>query len=451
MKRILTFCVFLILIEKAFPQISEPVFVLLSGSGETIYSPANGFDYSHHTNYSMHLKSITAKWDLRLLMGEPVINGVFKWTAGEGTPADYLDYRDYVLLECTPAKSTGYLVYIKITPTVPGSGEGYGFNTAGSPSWKSVFCTRDGKEMTTKVPGFNAEKAREIWKNGFYITGLVLARHGGKDGFLNSSNETQLAETKKQDELIRKSKEKYDALKNPFSLRVRNNDTVYNNTIKPVQSLNPYFANAAVYLSIVNDEFTASATSVTTDMYLSPGWNKLIYVFVGKGIDIKDSLRIFYSKNEPYLLKDDFNDGLIDKKWTVNNDPEKLNSVKEENGALLLNYKGLINGPVLKVDPHRKLIIEVRSLSRGYTCYYADNVLININNKYGFRCRQNCNMQENARIVCDLINGSVECFVNGELIETYQKIDFKADEGIRVNMSCRYREKWEIDEMLIYQ
>lgn len=43
-------------------------------------------------------------------MGEPVVNGAFKWTAGADTPVDYLDYRDYVLLECTPKKSDGYLV-----------------------------------------------------------------------------------------------------------------------------------------------------------------------------------------------------------------------------------------------------------------------------------------------------------------------------------------------------
>lgn len=222
MIRLLTFFTACFLSVAAIGQTSAPVFVLSSGSGETTYSPVNGFDYSHHSNYTMHFQSITVKWDLRLLMGEPVVNGVFNWVAGEGTPVDYLDYRDYILLECTPKKSAGYLVYIKIMPTVPRSGEGYGLNTPGSPSWKSVFCTRDGKEMTTKVPGFNAEKAREIWKNGFYVTGVVLARQGGNDGYLNSSNETQLLETKKQEELTRRYREKFSALTNPFTLSVRN-------------------------------------------------------------------------------------------------------------------------------------------------------------------------------------------------------------------------------------
>lgn len=186
-------------------------------------------------------------------------------------------------------------------------------------------------------------------------------------------------------------------------------------------------------------------------MFISPGWNKLIYSFIGKGIDCKDSLKIFYSKKKRFLLRDDFNDGIIDKKWIVDNESEKIDYVNEENGALFIKGKGVINGPVLKVDPRRKLIIEVKSLNRGHTCYYADNVLVRINNHYGFRCRQNCNMEENAKVVCDLINGTVECFVNGELTESYQKIDFKAEEGIQVGLSCRYAEQWEVDEIIVYQ
>lgn len=305
--------------------------------------------------------------------------------------------------------------------------------------------------MTTKVPGFNAEKAREIWKNGFYVTGVVLARQGGNDGYLNASAGTQLPEVKKQEELTKKNKEKYSALTNPYTLSVKDGDTVYSNLIRPVKYLNPYFADAAVYLSIENDEFTASSTSVNSDMFLSPGWNKLVYTLIGKGIDVKDSLSIFYSKEGLFLFKDDFNDGIINRSWIVDNENERIAFVKEENGALFLKGIGVVNGPVLKVDTRRKLIIEVKSLSRGHTCYYADNVLVRVNNRFGFRCREDCNMQENARVVCDLITGSVECFVNGELIETYQKVDFRAEEGIQVGLSCRYPERWEIDEITVYQ
>ncbi len=453
MKRILTLLLLCLLFAGVKAQTSEPVLVLASGEGETKYAPINGFEYSHHTNYSMQLKSITVKWDLRLLLGEPVVNGVFKWTAGKDTPVDYLDYRDYVLLECVPKKSAGYLVYIKIAPTVPKSGEGYGYNTPGSPSWKSVFCTRDGKDMTTKIPDFTAEKAKEIWKSGFYITGVVLARQGGKDGYLNSPDDLQAKDTKKPEEFTRKNREKYEALLNPFNLSVKDNDTVYNNVIRPVKYLNPYFSSALVYLRIENNEFVSESRSIQTDMYLSPGWNKFIYSIIGKGIGVTDSLEIFYSKGGRYLMEDDFNDGILDGKWVVNNGSGNFYQLKEENGALFLHGNGIINGPLLKVNPHRKLIIEVRSLSRGQTCYEANNVYVNINNRWGFLCRENCGVLENAKVVCDLVNGTVECFVNGEMIENYEnrKIDFRAEEGIQVGLSCRYSERWEIDEIKVYQ
>ncbi len=124
-------------------------------------------------------------------MGEPVIDGVFKWEAGARAPSDYLDYRDCVLLECSPKKRVGYMVYIKITPTVPKSGEGYGYNTPGSPSWQDVFCARNGEPMNTKVPSFNGKTAKDIWKNGFYVTGVVLIRQGGNDGFLEADASKQ--------------------------------------------------------------------------------------------------------------------------------------------------------------------------------------------------------------------------------------------------------------------
>jgi hypothetical protein len=116
-----------------------------------------------------------------------------------------------------------------------------------------------------------------------------------------------------------------------------------------------------------------------------------------------------------------------------------------------LNKNYAINGPLLKVDPNRNLIIEIRSLVGGNPCYYANDFSVLINNRYGFYCRQNCNFEENAKVVCDLITGTVECYANGVLIETYQKIDFRAEEGIQVGLSCRYSEKWEVDEIIIYQ
>lgn len=63
----------------AYTQAVQAPLVVLSGSGETTYAPINGSDFSHHINYTMNIRSITDKWNLTTLMGEPVIDGVFKW------------------------------------------------------------------------------------------------------------------------------------------------------------------------------------------------------------------------------------------------------------------------------------------------------------------------------------------------------------------------------------
>lgn len=282
----------------ALPQATRYTLVQPAAAGEITYAPSGGFAYSHHTSYSMNIRSITAKWDLRILMGEPVVDGVFKWTAGNGTPADYLDYRDGVLLECTPKKSVGYLVYIKLTPTVPKSGEGYGFNTPGSPAWGSLFCTRDGQPMDTKVPGFGINAAKEIWKNGFYVSGVVLYREGGKDGYNQAMVDASRAEYDKAKALRDQQSEKVKALQEPFTTTFRSGDTVYTNTIVPLASIHPYFSNRMVILSIENPEFTASTRSTTAALNLREGWNTFTYYIRGQGFTLRDSMRVFYQKPE---------------------------------------------------------------------------------------------------------------------------------------------------------
>ncbi len=455
MKRILLILIFWVSVPQVFSQTNASKLVMLSGSGETTYAPSGGFSYSHHTNYSMNIRSITVKWDLRLLLGEPVVDGVFQWTAGDNTPVDYLDYRDCVLLECSPQKSFGYLVYIKIAPTVPKSGEGYGFNTPGSPAWSKVFCTRTGEDMTTRVPGFNAKTAKEIWKNGFYVTGVVLVRQGGNDGYLQSDNGAQQEEAKKLQALQQDSFDKYEALKNPFSLSVKNNDTVYTNKIKPIKYIHPYFSNGIFAMIIRNDEFSQSSRSPDAEVNLSPGWNVLSYLIRKTGASFLDSLRIFYSeKGDGSLLKDDFNDGVLDSRWIVEGETGDWVTAREESGILLIRQGGertgiRINSNKLAVNPNQKLIIEVTSRRSVNIDYYPADILINRN--YSLRCRKYCEGPEHARIICDLKNGTAECSVNGEIIRTYERIHFKPEEGIEIGFYCAYWQQWEIDDISVYQ
>jgi len=62
----------------AFTQAVKAPLVVLSQSGETTYIPANGFDYSHYTNYTLNITDITTKWILNTLMDEPIVDTVFK-------------------------------------------------------------------------------------------------------------------------------------------------------------------------------------------------------------------------------------------------------------------------------------------------------------------------------------------------------------------------------------
>ena len=461
MKRIFTLCVACFLWLGVVAQTPHPVLVQLSGSGEITYAPADGFLYSHHTNYAVNFKSITVKWELSIMKGEPVVNGVYKWEAGPETRLDYLDKRDVVLLECTPKGDTSKVLYIKITPSAPKSGEGFGENSPSSPSWSDVFCTKDGNAITTKIPNFTAEKAKEIWRNGFYVNGVVLARSGGNDGYFGSvkvvvPSQEQLDEIQRQEDLILQNKEKYVALTNAYTLSVQNNDTVFSKSIRPVTFINPYFDSATVMVSIRNEKYNASTSSINTDVFLTPGENILAFSLLGKDINVTDTMRIFYIQQETFFIKDDFSDGVLDKKWEIINEAENAAHVNEENGVLSINYQRLqpriiINGPMMTLDPSKKLIIEVKSLVGSTPCNIPNNVYVLINTQYAVYCRKDCNIDEQATLVCDLQKNTVELYINDELRELYENIDFNRGRGVQVGLSSRYSERWDIDEVAIYQ
>jgi uncharacterized protein (TIGR02145 family) len=307
MKRIYLSIILICIALSTYSQATYYPLVKTSGAGETSIS---NFNYSHHTNYTMRITKLTAKWKLTTLFGEPVIDGIFKWVAGSNTPANYLDYRDCILLECSPVKSTGYSVYIKLTPTVPKSGEAYGYNTPGSPSWANVFCTRKGQDMTREIPGFTANTAKAIWKNGFRVTGIVLTRIGGSDGYLqagknNNSDNTATQNDPKQKEAIeqqkqlsQQDKDKYNALKSPYTLNVNNRDTVSEASLQALKAINPYFQNGMLIVSSVNNGKVISKTNtVNANVQLAEGWNMLRIAIKGDNYYLNDSVRVYYKKD----------------------------------------------------------------------------------------------------------------------------------------------------------
>lgn len=320
MKKIILLAAICIITVKVFSQ----------GSGEITVYP-NHF-YHGHQNYG-EIKNLTIKWNFRTLFGEPVIDGVFKWEAGSNTPSDFLDYRDYVLLKCAPVKmsvANGHILsfYIAVTPTVPRAGEGYGFNTPGSPSWNDVFIhslweKRQGENkyrldinyLPYKTVG---DYAKAIWKGGFKVIDAELVRAGGLDADKttksNSSSDNDVRNAPentttqndlkqreaidRQKQLTQQAKDKYKALKKPYILNIINRDTVSEASLQLLKAINPYFQNGILALSSVsNGKVISKANTVNVNLQLAEGWNTLRIALKGENYNLKDSLRVYYKKD----------------------------------------------------------------------------------------------------------------------------------------------------------
>ncbi|MEI8273940.1 MAG: fibrobacter succinogenes major paralogous domain-containing protein, partial [Paludibacter sp.] len=248
--------------------------------------------------------------------------------AGSNAPANFLDYKDYVLLECTPLKLNNALpftFYIAISPTVPRAGEGYGFNTPGSPSWNDVFINplwkqRLGEEkyrldirgVSYKTAG---SYAKAIWKGGFKVINAKLIRAGGldadrkknnssNDDFWNTPENTTTQNDLKQKEgserikqLSEEGKDKYKALKNSYTLNVNNRDTVSEASIQVIKSLNSYFENGTITLkSVSKGTINTTANDINTNLQLTEGWNTLRIALKGDNYNLRDSVKVYYKK-----------------------------------------------------------------------------------------------------------------------------------------------------------
>lgn len=138
-----------------------------------------GQDSGEKTKYNINFKgciltSLTVKWNISSLMGEPVVNGSFKWQAGSGTDKDCLNYKDFIILKCQSNSNTNSYAWVKISPTVPNAGAGFGFNTSGSPSWDNMFCSYNGIGQVSEC--WSAIDAKKFWKSGFSVVDFKILR-----------------------------------------------------------------------------------------------------------------------------------------------------------------------------------------------------------------------------------------------------------------------------------
>lgn len=136
--------------------LAVPAMAAGPGRGEISKRPGNGIEY------------LGVRYNLSQLMGEAVVNGVFEWRAEPGYQTE-LPSSAMVWLTVTNRMGSGY---IRIAPTIPDSGEGFGMNSPGSPAWDRLIAqefqgTRGGRWVS-------AETAQAFWREGFRVTDIDL-------------------------------------------------------------------------------------------------------------------------------------------------------------------------------------------------------------------------------------------------------------------------------------
>jgi len=135
-----------------------PTVVLLSLSPAFAVGPGSGTVTERNVRIGpCTASSVTVKYELDSLMGEPTVAGSFKW---EGAACD-LPSSTTIWLEVK--NSAGTKGYVRISPATPDAGDGYGYNTTGSPSWSQALC---GYKGTSRTECHAKDKAIALWKSG---------------------------------------------------------------------------------------------------------------------------------------------------------------------------------------------------------------------------------------------------------------------------------------------
>ena len=114
------------------------------------------------------INSFTVKYNISQLMGEPTVNGVFKWEAQSGYN-NTLPANTVVWLEVCNSMGKAF---IKLDPVFKKSGQGYGMNTTGSPSWSRVLILEWQGSRALKYA--DTDTAKAFWKQGFRVSGAHL-------------------------------------------------------------------------------------------------------------------------------------------------------------------------------------------------------------------------------------------------------------------------------------
>lgn len=103
--------------------------------------------------------TFTVQYQLDSLLGEPTVNGAYKWTSSDSSCE--LPASTVVWLKLASANNN--YGYVQINPVVSKANKGLGYNVAGSPNWDVVLCGYQGTKATTCL---NSSSAKNLWKTG---------------------------------------------------------------------------------------------------------------------------------------------------------------------------------------------------------------------------------------------------------------------------------------------
>ena len=136
---------------------SLPLLLLLSIDPAAAAGPGSGTLSKRNIKIGSCLaKTVTVKYELDSLMGEPTVAGSLKWEGDECK----LPSSTTIWLEVKGGNQKGY---VRISPATPKAGGGYGYNTTGSPNWSKTLC---GYRGTDRTECLTKDRAIELWKSG---------------------------------------------------------------------------------------------------------------------------------------------------------------------------------------------------------------------------------------------------------------------------------------------
>ena len=121
--------------------------------------------------------SLTAKYRLSALVGEPTVFVNIKWQPSSGSTDDCLgneNFHTFLKIYANIYSSYYYILADGALGVIPKGNNTYGYNPIpGSPDWDQLFMRNPSKNRNTNDWDYiSADQAKYIWRNGLQVTGI---------------------------------------------------------------------------------------------------------------------------------------------------------------------------------------------------------------------------------------------------------------------------------------